>query len=208
MIKIKHLLSLLMLACFIAGCDASPPRNQENICAIFDQYPEWYDYAKASEEKWGTPSHVLMAFVKRESGFQYNAKPPQEWYLFIPLGRKSSATGYAQALDAAWKEYTSETGGLFKSRSDLEDALDFIGWYNDQSNKRLGISKRDTKHLYLAYHEGHRGYQRGTFRKKPKVIRVADDVSRVARQYDSQLRQCEQRFKCHKWYQFWPFCKK
>ncbi len=208
MTGMKQLTGILLLTCLIAGCAAPPPRRQENICAVFDQHPDWYDYAKASGKKWGTPAHILMAFVKRESGYRHNAKPPYEWFLFIPLGRKSSAKGYAQIQDPAWEDYTEETGGLFKSRSDLKDALDFIGWYNDKSNKRLGISKWDSKRLYLAYHEGHGGYQRGSYRKKPKVIRVASEVNQLARQYGSQLRQCEHRFKCRKWYQFWPLCRK
>ena len=37
-------------------------------------------------------------------------------------------------------EYQEERGGLFRSRSDMEDALDFIGWYNH----RLGASSAST----------------------------------------------------------------
>ncbi len=204
----KQLISHLLLACLIAGCAVSPPSRQKNICAVFDQHPDWYDYAKASEEKWGTPTPILMAIIKRESSYRHNAKPPYEWFLIIPLGRKSSAKGYAQIQDPAWEDYTAETGGLFKSRSDIKDALDFIGWYNHKSNKRLGISKRDPTRLYLAYHEGHGGYQRRSYKKKPEVVRVANEVNRLAREYGKQLRRCEDRFKCRKWYQFWPLCRK
>ncbi|MFQ5540490.1 MAG: transglycosylase SLT domain-containing protein [Candidatus Binatia bacterium] len=204
----NQLISLVLSACLIAGCAVSPPSRQENICAVFDQFPDWYDYAKASEAKWGTPTHILMAFIKRESSYRNDAKPPYDWFLFIPLGRKSSAKGYAQVQDPTWEDYTDETGGLFKSRSDINDALDFIGWYNNKSNQRLGISKWDPKRLYLAYHEGHGGYQRKSYEKKPKVLRTANEVNRLAREYGKQLRRCEHRFKCRKWYQFWPLCRK
>lgn len=199
---------LLLLTGLVSACATTPPHKQDNLCAIFDQYPQWYDYAKASEKKWGTPPHILMAFVKRESSFVHNAKPPRKWFLFIPLGRPSSAKGYAQIQDPAWQEYIRENGGWFKSRKDMEDALDFIGWYNHRSHKRLGISKWNPKHLYFAYHEGHGGYRRGAYRKKPSLIRVAAQVDGRARRYGAQLRTCESRFKCRKWYQFWPFCRK
>ena len=189
-----------------AGCASAPPKRQSDLCAIFDQYPEWYDAARASEQKWGTPPHILMAFVKQESAFRHDAKPPREWFLFIPLGRISSAEGYAQAKDEAWEEYADEVGGIFKSRSDMEDALDFIGWYNDKSARRLGISKWDPKRMYLAYHEGRTGYARGSYRSKPNVVRTAERVDRQARAFGAQLRRCEDRFKCRHWYQVWPFC--
>ena len=136
-----------------------------------------------------------------------NAKPPRNRFLFIPLGRPSSAKGYAQAQDPAWNEYEEETGGgLFKSRSDMKDALDFIGWYNHKSNEALGISKWDPKRMYLAYHEGRGGYSRGSYNSKPELIRIADRVSRQAEDYGVQLRQCEDRFRCRNWYEVGLFC--
>ncbi len=189
-----------------AGCASAPPKHQDNLCEIFDQYPEWYDAARDSQDKWGTPPHILMAFVKQESAFRHDAKPPRDWFLFIPLGRKSSAEGYAQAKDEAWEEYEDEVGGFFTSRSDMEDALDFIGWYNYKSNKYLGISKWDPKRMYLAYHEGRGGYARGSYKSKPEVVRYADRVDWQAKEYGTQLRQCEDRFRCRHWYQEWPLC--
>ena len=132
-----------------------------------------------------------MSFVKQESAFVHDAKPPRDWFLFIPLGRPSSAEGYAQAQDAAWDEYQDENGGLFKSRSDIDDALDFIGWYNNKSSQALGISKWDPKNMYLAYHEGRGGYARGSYKSKPEVVRIAERVDGQARKYGAQLRQCE-----------------
>jgi len=190
----------------LAGCASVPPKHQENLCTIFGQYPEWYDAAKESQARWGTPPHILMAFIKQESAFRHDAKPPWDWFLFIPLGRKSSAEGYAQAKDEAWEEYEDETGGFFKSRSTMDDAMDFIGWYNFKSSKDLGISKWDPKRLYLAYHEGRGGYARGSYKSKPEVMRIANRVDWQARQYGAQLRKCEDRFKCRRWYQVWPFC--
>ena len=197
----------LILLLILAGCASAPPRQQENLCAVFEQNSDWYDYARDSERKWGVPAHILMAFVRHESSYRSNAKPDFEWFLFIPLGRPSSAEGYAQIQDPAWQDYKKETGGLFKSRSDMDDALDFIGWYNNKSNKLLGISKWDPKRLYLAYHEGHNGYKRGTYRNKPDLIRIADRVDNTAREYGAQLRRCDDQFRCQHWYQVWPLCQ-
>ena len=177
----------------IVSCSSAPPQSPNNLCAIFDEYPSWYDAAKESEDRWGTPPHILMSFVKQESAFVHDAKPPRDWFLFVPLGRPSSAEGYAQAQDAAWDEYQDENGGLFKSRSDIDDALDFIGWYNNKSNQALGISKWDSKNMYLAYHEGRGGYARGSYKNKPGLVRIADRVDGQAREYGAQLRQCEDR---------------
>lgn len=204
--KTSHRLLVMLCISLAAGCASQPPTNQRNLCSVFRQHPEWYDYARESEKTWGTPVHILMAFVRFESGYRSNAKPPFEWFLLIPLGRPSSAKGFAQIQDPAWEDYKEERGGWFRGRSDMEDALDFVGWYNDKSARTLGISKWDPKRLYLAYHEGRTGYRRGSYRNKPKLLRIADRVDRTAREYGAQLRRCEDEFKCRKWYQIGLLC--
>ncbi|NNL86335.1 MAG: hypothetical protein HKP27_11810 [Myxococcales bacterium] len=197
---------LLGVACVVAGCATPPPSQHGNLCAVFGQYPSWYDYAEKAEKRWGTPKHIQLAFVQQESSFRSNAKPPFRWFLFIPLGRASSAKGYAQAQDAVWDEYQAERGSLFRSRGDMEDALDFIGWYNHNSHRRLGISKGDARNLYLAYHEGHGGYRRGSHKKKPSLLRVAEKVARRAGRYSAQLNACGSNFRCRKLWQIGPLC--
>ena len=106
----RHLLFAIALVFLVSGCVTPTPRRQGNICAVFDQQPDWYDHARASEKRWGTPVHVLMAFVKKESSFQSHARPPMRWFLFIPLGRASTALGYAQPLSQTWRDYKAERG--------------------------------------------------------------------------------------------------
>jgi hypothetical protein len=196
-------LSMVML---VAGCASKPPRDQQDLCEVFRQHPDWYDAARESQKNWGIPINVQMAFVHHESGYRSHAKPPFDWFLFVPLGRPSSAQGFVQIQDPAWKDYRKERGSWFRSRSDIDDALDFVGWYNNKTHELLGISKSDPRNLYLAYHEGHAGYRRGNFRSNPGLLRVAERVDRTAREYGAQLRRCEEEFKCRKWYQFGPFC--
>lgn len=174
----------------LAGCAAAPPRHSDDICQVFDQYPGWYHDARAAQKRWGTPVNVLMAFVQRESGFRRKARPDRPWFLFIPLPRRSSAYGYAQAQDPVWKEYKDATGHWFKSRKDMDDSLDFLGWYTDRIHRELGISKWDPKHLYLAYHEGIGGYRRGRWRSDRHLLATAAEVDHRAREYGAQLHRC------------------
>ncbi len=192
--------SLLILA----GCATAPPRHSDDICQVFDQYPEWYDDAHDTQQHWGTPIGEQMAFVRHESSFRQDARPDRPWFLFIPLPRKSSAYGYAQIQDPVWSDYQNANGGSFKSRTDMGDVLDFIGWYTDKIHRQLGISKRDSKHLYLAYHEGIGGYRGGGWRHNRSLLRIASGVAYRAHEYDVQLKRCERRFRCRHWYQF--FC--
>ncbi len=197
---------LMAFALALAGCATPTPKAQGNICKVFSQYPDWYDYARASAARWGTPVHILMSFVRHESSYRSHARPPYRWFLVIPLGRPSSARGYAQAQDPVWREYKAERGRFFRSRSDMEDALDFVGWYNHKTWKALKIPKTDARRMYLAYHEGRGGYRRGTWKRKPAVQKAASRVEATASAYRAQLAQCEKKFRCDSWYQIWPFC--
>lgn len=200
--------ALVLAVLVLGGCATRPPQDTENICAIFDEQPRWYDHAKDSEDRWGTPIAIQMAIIYQESSFRSHVRPPRD-YLFgvIPLPRSSSAVGYAQIQDAAWSDYLESTGRRWASRSDIADALDFIGWYNDISNRRLRIPKTDAERLYLAYHEGHGGYSRGTYRNKPQLQSIARRVSRRADDYGRQLPSCEDRLRCRHFWQVWPFCR-
>lgn len=205
---VRFIAAICLALVLLTSCATGPPRDAKNICSVFRENTQWYDHAKASEERWGTPAHILMAFVHHESGYRHNARPRRDWFLgVIPLPRPSSAYGYAQAQDPVWSEYLEERGRWMSSRRDMKDALDFVGWYNHKTHQRLGISKWDPKHLYLAYHEGHAGYRSGRWRNKPDLVRVADSVDQRAREYGAQLSQCEDEFKCRGLLGFWPFCR-
>jgi len=171
---------------------------------VFRQYPQWYDDAHDAQQRWGTPISVLMSFVRRESSYREDARPKRPWFLFIPLPRKSSAYGYAQIQDPAWHDYLRANGGWFKSRSDMGDALDFVGWYTDRVHDQLGIAKNDAEHLYIAYHEGIGGYRSGAWRHNRELLRAADGVAERAHAYHAQLKHCEHEFRCRHWYQL--FC--
>ena len=66
-----------------------------------------------------------------------------------------------------------------------------------------GISKWDAYNQYLAYHEGHGGYKRKTFRNKDWLVKVAKKVDQRARDYGAQLKRCES--SLDKGWSLWPF---
>ena len=67
---------LLILLFFVAAC-SSVPKNTKNSCTIFEDRYLWYKHTKKVEEKWGVPIYIQLAFVKKESDFNWLAKPPR-----------------------------------------------------------------------------------------------------------------------------------
>ena len=197
---------LVALSCLLAltACTTSPPSNVNDICAIFEEKDDWYDDAADASKEWGSPIPVMMAIMYQESRFRAKAKPPRKKILgFIPGPRASSAYGYSQAKKSTWKEYKRSAGRYGADRDDFADAIDFVGWYNFKSHKRSGISRKDPYRLYLAYHEGHGGYNRSTYRKKKWLMDVARKVERKAGTYQQQLLGCEEDLKEGGWFFGW-----
>ncbi len=187
----------------ILGCATAPPENKEDICAIFEEKRGWYKQAKQASERWGSPIPVMMAIIHHESGFDGSAQPPRKRFLWIfPGSRPSTAYGYSQALDSTWEAYRQDSGNLGADRDDFGDAIDFVSWYNFQSHKECGIKANDAYHLYLAYHEGQAGFNRRTFKNKPGLKKVAQNVSKRSTIYHRQLQGCRKRLDESPW---WPF---
>ena len=156
-LKAQCFVWLAMLALLMAGC-ASAPEKIDNICDIFTEKRSWYKAARSSSKRWGGPITVPMAIMYQESKFQHDARPPMRYFLWIiPYGRASSAYGYAQVKTGTWGDYQKDAGSMFSDRDDFGDAVDFVFWYMDKSQKRNGVSKWDAYNQYLNYHEGHGG---------------------------------------------------
>ena len=177
----------------MVGCSATnPPGRPDDACSIFREKKGWYHEAADAHERWGVPIAIQLAFVRQESSFDGKAKPPRRTLLgFIPWRRRSTAMGYAQALESTWTEYRESTGARGADRDEFGDAVDFIGWYNSRSSKICSIPKNDAYRLYLAYHEGPTGYRRGSYRRKDWLITTARKVASRANTYQVQLARCE-----------------
>lgn len=184
-------LALLVLVAACGSGNFSAPRNLENACSIVQQRPTYLRAMKSTERKWGIPVNVQMAVLYQESKFIGNARTPYRFVLgVIPMGRQSSAFGYAQALDATWDEYRKEQRRMGARRDRITDATDFMGWYMNESTRKLGIAKYDARSQYLAYHEGRTGYSRGSYNSKPWLLRVATETGQRSNTYFAQLKAC------------------
>jgi len=192
--QMSRTLCAMLLALALASCGGgykSPPRNLDDACSIAQQRPKYMKAFKATERKWGVPVSVQMATIYQESRYRGDARTPFRFVLgVIPMGRQSSAYGYGQALDGTWDQYRKETGRRSAKRDRMQDASDFVGWYMNKSLEKNSIALDDARNQYLAYHEGHAGYSRGSYKSKSWLVRVAADVDARAEMYDGQLRTC------------------
>ena len=189
-----HPFRAMALLLFLAACGSSGgerPRDLDNACSIVSQNPNWLREMKRVERKWGVPVHVQMATIYQESKFISDARPPFRYALgVIPMGRQSSALGFSQALDGTWEEYQRDQYAGRAQRERFGDAVDFMGWYMDGSERRVGVSKFDTRNQYLAYHEGRTGFARGSYNNKSWLVRIAGEVAARGETYRAQLIGC------------------
>jgi hypothetical protein len=186
-------LCAVMLLMILASCGggSAPPRNLDDACSIVKQRPEYLKAFRATKNKWGVPISVQMATIHQESRYKAKARTPYRYVLgVIPMGRQSSAYGFGQALDGTWDEYRDGPGRRGAKRNNIRDASDFIGWYMTKSQERNGIALSDARNQYLAYHEGHTGYARGSHNNKSWLLRVASNVDARADMYQAQLLNC------------------
>lgn len=184
--------SILLL--FLASCGGgnfSAPRHMDDACAVIRQRPQYLSAMKVTQRKWGVPISVQMAVLYQESKFIGNARTPHQFALgVIPMGRQSSAYGYAQALDSTWDDYRHEQRRMGARRDNIRDATDFMGWYMDGTTQRLGLSKSDAESQYLAYHEGRTGFANKSYLAKRWLVDVAARVGARAAMYHTQLGRC------------------
>ena len=194
--KRASLLSGFILILILNSCAVSPPKKPNDICSIFLEKRSWYKAAIKSSKRWKIPLEVNMAFILQESSYIQGAKPERTKLLgFIPWKRKSSAYGYAQAIDGTWDIYKKQAKKPLASRTSFKDSVDFIGWYNKKSNKLLGIPKDNARLLYLAYHEGRGGYKKGSYKSKPWLLSVSSDVQKMSNRYRNQYDSCKKKLK-------------
>ena len=191
----------VLISILLAACTTVPPENVENICDIFQEKSGWYRSAKESRSRWGVPISIMMATMHQESRFVATAKPPRKkLWGFIPGRRPSDSYGYSQAKESTWEWYQRNTGNYRATRDSFDDAIDFIGWYHNLSHTRLGLAKDDSFKLYLAYHEGHGGYEKQSYRSKQWLIGVARKVDALSHRFSGQLSKCQERLEPRGWF--------
>lgn len=192
---------IIFVLIMLGGCAVSPPRNIENACNMLAEKPGWYDAVNDAADSWDVSEGLILSFIRQESSFVADAKPPRTKILWVlPGPRASSAYGYPQAKDGTWGDYRRDMSSYLAERDNFRDAVDFVGWYVDRAHRIAGIPKSDAYRHYLAYHEGVGGFQRGTFKSKRWLIGVAKRVDQFAKTYDSQLSGCRDQLDSGSWW--------
>ncbi len=189
----SRVLRALALVLTVAACGGnySAPRNLDDACGLARERPTYVRAMERAERRWGVPVHVQMAMMHQESKFVGNARTPYRYSLgVIPMGRQSSAYGYAQAIDGTWEDYQRETGKRGARRDRIDDATDFMGWYMAKTVEKNGVPLDDTRNQYLAYHEGHTGFARASYNEKSWLVRISGEVAARATMYQGQLASC------------------
>ena len=195
--KQSLILSSFFFILFISAC-SSIPKNTADGCSIFSERYLWYKHAKKTEQKWGTPIYIQLAFIKMESDFDWLARPKRlKLFKVIPYRRLSSSLGYSQAVKGTWEQYKKETNKRLATRTRFKDSVDFIGWYTSKTEKILKISKKDSFRQYIAYHEGWGNYK--NYKNNQKVILLAKKVKNYSDKYKKQLSKCSQSLTTRKY---------
>lgn len=195
--KIIFYMTLLFVIAIVITSKFNSGENKStnyvnNACSMLKENPDWYLSLKSSEEKWKTPIHIQLGMIRQESAFKHDAKPKREnkWHEF-GSNYQSSAVGYSQALNGTWDHYLKNTQSILKDRQSFKDATDFIGWYNDKTNKKNKIAFNDPKGLYLNYHEGWRGYKKKSYEEKHFLKKASSNVVNWSKKYKEQLKGCK-----------------
>ncbi len=195
--KQSLILSSLIFIFFISAC-SSIPKNTADGCSIFSERYLWYKHAKKTEQKWGTPIYIQLAFIRMESDFDWLARPKRlKLFKVIPYRRPSSSLGYSQAVKGTWEQYKKETNKRLATRTRFKDSVDFIGWYTNKTEKILKISKKDSFRQYIAYHEGWGNYK--NYKNNQKVILLAKKVKNYSDKYKKQLSKCSNSLTARKY---------
>ena len=177
---------------FILSSCSSVPKYPADACKIFGEKYLWYKHAKKSSEEYGVPINIILAFVKKESGFNRWAKPKRhKLFKIIPYKRPSSSFGYSQAVKKTWELYQNETNNPLALRTRFKDSVMFIGWYVNKTNKINKIPLDDAYRQYLNYYLGWGDYSKRKYKTDKKAVIYAKSVQKQSKIYKSQLRECQ-----------------
>ena len=132
-----------------------------NVCAYYSKYPQRFKVQKQYEAANALSMTDVHTLLELESSVTPYAVPwkKQKRLGLTFLKAQSSAYGYAQVLNATWKDYEKSYPNLWLYRSSFYDSIHFVHWYH---NAFHAILKASTLYeFYLLYHDGPGRYQRG-----------------------------------------------
>tara|TARA_B100001123_G_C14901181_1_gene863887 strand:- start:16 stop:630 length:615 start_codon:yes stop_codon:yes gene_type:complete len=188
---LKNNLIYFVTLFFLVSC-SSVPKYPADACKIFGERYLWYKHAKKSYQTYGAPIHIILAFVKKESGFDRFAKPKRhKLFKIIPYKRPSSSFGYSQAVNKTWELYKTETNNPLALRTRFKDSVMFIGWYMKKTKKINKIPLNDSYRQYLNYYLGWGNYSKKVYKTDKKAIILAKSVEKQSKIYKHQLNECQ-----------------
>lgn len=161
-------------------------KPEPNICELLQREKTWIQPALKSEQRYGTP--LALTFVLLEQ----------------PLTQLKKTHIKPRAAD--WDEYRIRSERWDASPNNAADAVDFIGWFTQESVKRNNITLNDVSAHYLALRVGHGNYHRLQADKYPELLQQAEQIERKAQQWQSELALCRDHWHKEGWYQklkFW-----
>jgi hypothetical protein len=186
----KNLIYLVIF--FLVASCSSVPKYPSNACKIFSEKYLWYKHAQKSSEKYDVPIHIILAFVKKESGFNRWAKPARaKLFKIIPYKRPSSSFGYSQAVKKTWEQYKTETDNPLALRTRFKDSVMFIGWYVNKTHKINKVPLNDAYRQYLNYYLGWGNYANKVYQTDKNSILLAKNDKKQSNIYKNQLIECK-----------------
>jgi hypothetical protein len=108
--------ALFGLCLILSGCggNETPPSTVIDACRMQTERPHWFKAMRETEAKWGVPVSVQLATIARESAFVADARPTRTERHMLFFERevpRSSAYGYAQAIDGTGTGTSARPGG-------------------------------------------------------------------------------------------------
>ena len=100
--------SIALIMMIMSACHQhiAPPHNIDDACVIVHHHDEWRSALVKGKRDSRVPTALILAIIRQESSFRAEIRPAMRYFLgFIPIGRASSAYGYAQVIDSTWQWY-------------------------------------------------------------------------------------------------------
>ena len=178
---------LVIAGLILSGCFGSKPVKQEqDICKILDDKKVWIAPALQAESKYGTPLYVTLALLETP---------------LTDLKKK-----HVKPRSTDWDDYRIRSERWDATPYNPSDAVDFIGWFAQESIKRNKIAVDDVSAHYLNMRLGHGEYFRLDRTKYPELVSQSRVVDAKAQAWKAQINQCRDSWEKKSWYQslkFW-----
>ncbi len=113
--RLAALAALVLPVMWLSGCATAPPRNPEDLCAIFRERTSFFFFLPGTKLRWTSRKNGACPFRCRSPSCSRSrafATTPSRRAIICwgsAPGRVSSAYGYAQAKDETWTTTSART---------------------------------------------------------------------------------------------------